>query len=151
MTYTQTYEYKYVAKEKPSITLKNVEIAKSKPKEIQSTASQYQGVQVTREALKSYLEATFTNNGLADQIKIAEAVLICESGFQIDPKHNGISWGIAQFTKPTWQLYGYGDIMNPQSQLTVLTKMWLEGKQNNWDCWCMSYGQEDLGCKLRGL
>ena len=65
------------------------------------------------------------------------ATIFCESGWQIDPKHNGISWGIAQFTKPTWKEFGYGDIMNPLTQLEVMASMIHRGLFNRWDCFRM--------------
>jgi len=89
---------------------------------------------ITRERLNSYLEAVFIKYGIEDQIETAKKIISCESGFQINPKHNGISWGIAQFTKPTWEDFGKGDIMNPYSQLEVMAKMISMGLINRWDC-----------------
>jgi hypothetical protein len=61
------------------------------------------------------------------------ATIMCESGFQVDPKHNGISWGVAQFTPATWKDFGYGDIMNPEAQLLTMARIWGKYK-NRWDC-----------------
>jgi hypothetical protein len=63
------------------------------------------------------------------------ATITCESGWQIYPKPNNISWGIAQFTPATWKGFGYGDIMNPLSQLDTMAKMWSKGLANRWDCY----------------
>ncbi len=88
----------------------------------------------SREVLTRYLQSAFTKYGIENEIPTAEAVILCESGWQINPRHNNISWGIAQFTPSTWHDYGYGDIMNPLSQLDVMSKMWSKGLQDRWDC-----------------
>lgn len=71
------------------------------------------------------------------------ATAMCESGFQIDPKHNNISWGIMQFTPATWKEFGHGNIMDAENQILVATSMWnkwetYKGKQRQlkerWDC-----------------
>ena len=103
-------------------------------KPLPDNVSLYQGIQVTKENLKQVLAYEFGTYGLESQIQTAEAVVACESGFQVDPPHNGVSWGIAQFTKPTWKDFGYGDIMNPLSQVQVMAKMFSRGLQNRWDC-----------------
>ena len=86
----------------------------------------------TREELKLALAAVAEKYG--QEYEKMLAVIQCESGFLIDPPHNGISWGIAQFTKPTWQDFGYGDIMNPLIQLDVMGKMLNNGLIGRWDC-----------------
>ncbi len=63
------------------------------------------------------------------------ATIFCESSWQIYPKPNHISWGVAQFTPPTWKEFGYGDIMNPISQLNVMSKMFHNHLEKRWDCW----------------
>ena len=119
----------------PEPTLQPVITVESKPKEIKTGKNYYQGVLITRAGLISYLETVFTQEGIEDQIPRAIEVIQCESGFQVDPKHNGISWGVAQFTPPTWEDFGEGDIMNPHAQLRVMARMWRKGLQNRWDCY----------------
>lgn len=95
----------------------------------------YQDILVTKDDIKEMIRIQFTLYGLVDQIPIAEAVIACESGFRVDPlPHNGISWGIAQFTPDTWKDFGTGDIMNPYWQIKTMAKMWKMGLQNRWDC-----------------
>lgn len=89
----------------------------------------------SREVLKRFLRARLISYGIEDQYNTVEAVVFCESSWRVDPPHNGISWGIAQFTPPTWKDFGYGDIMNPYNQLDTMAKMWANPKlRNRWDC-----------------
>lgn len=113
-------------------------------KPLPDNASLYQGISVTTDNLKSVLVYEFGTYGLQDQIQTAEAVIACESGFQVDPPHNGISWGIAQFTKDTWKDFGSGDIMNPLFQIQTFSKMWSKGLQNRWDCYRLGYYKKYL-------
>ena len=113
--------------------IKNVSNISSKTKNILPKSSPSL-IDYSRVGLTSYLELEFTKYGIANEIPTAIAVINCESGFQVNPKHNNISWGIAQFTPATWHDYGYGDIMNPVSQINVMAKMWSLGLANRWDC-----------------
>ncbi len=58
----------------------------------------------------------------------------CESGWQIYPKPNYISWGIAEFMPATWHDFGNGDIMDPIMQIKVMARMWSKGLMGRWDC-----------------
>lgn len=93
----------------------------------------YRAITTSQSELKALLKDISVKYGL-DYQKM-EAVVQCESGWQIDPPHNNISWGIAQFTPATWEDFGYGDIMNPYSQLEVMGKMWSKGLMSRWDCY----------------
>lgn len=87
--------------------------------------------------LKEALSSVAVKYGLDyDQMS---TVVSCESGWRIDPPHNNISWGIAQFTPATWKDYGTGDIMNPYMQLEVMGKMWKKGLMGRWDCYRILY------------
>jgi hypothetical protein len=102
--------------------------------------------------LKRYVGEMSIQYGLSPQgYQELVATIQCESNFQIDPKHNGISWGIAQFTKPTWNKEGIGDIMNPITQIEVMVRMWKNNQEPQWDCWCMKYGKDNKSCESRGL
>ena len=90
----------------------------------------------SREALKRYLSETFAIYGIADQIPMAEATILCESGWNWKAD-NGISYGIAQFTPATWYDFGHGDIFDPYVQIQTMAKMWSRGLQKRWDCWRM--------------
>lgn len=88
------------------------------------------------EYLKDFASEVAIKYGLGPTVsQEMMATIQCESSWSIDPPHNNISWGIAQFTPATWKEFGYGDIMNPQSQLTIMAKMWHNGLENRWDCW----------------
>ncbi len=116
--------------------LKIVNITKSKTKELVSGTRLYHGILVPREALKSYLEAIFTKEGMSDQIEVAEKTLTCESNF-VWYASNSISKGVAQFTRATYKQFCSGnyDDMNPQDQLNCFTKMWKNPKlREKWDC-----------------
>ena len=91
----------------------------------------------TRAELEVALTAVAKKYG--QSYEMMSAVLQCESGWQVDPPRNGISFGIAQFTIPTWHDFGYGDIMDPYIQLEVMGKMWSMGLNKRWDCYKMLY------------
>ena len=79
------------------------------------------------------LKTQFDTYEISDQLKIAEAVIQCESSWNIYA-NNGISFGILQFTKPTWKEFGSGDIYNPYWQIKTFAKMVKSGLWNRWDC-----------------
>lgn len=94
----------------------------------------------TTAQLKAHLRKLSTLYGL--NYEQMEAVIQCESSWRVDPlPHNGISLGIAQFTRPTWNDYGVGDYeaINPYIQLDVMAKMWSLGLAKRWDCYRMLY------------
>lgn len=94
----------------------------------------YAGILITREGLKSYLSEVFTYNGIEDYIPLAEKIILCESGWNIQAS-NGISFGILQFTPPTWADFGEGDIWNPHTQIRTMAKMIRLGLIGRWDCY----------------
>ena len=77
----------------------------------------------------------------------------CESGFKADPPGNLLSRGVAQFTLPTW--LGYcsekDERLDALKALRCASKMWQKGLQFKWDCWCMTFGKENLECIKRGF
>lgn len=88
------------------------------------------------EFLKDYASEMAIQYGLTPlQFTHMLSTIKCESDWQIYPKPNHISWGIAQFTPPTWKDFGHGDIMDPLVQLEIMAKMWKAGLQNRWDCY----------------
>lgn len=98
-------------------------------------SGEYLGVRITAQDERDYLELEFTNMGLVDQIPMAEAVVACESGYNIYA-NNGISYGIAQFTPVTWKDFGHGDIFNPLTQLETMARMWKNPLLRlRWDCY----------------
>lgn len=111
-------------------------------------ASSLSGSPATAE-LRAYLKKVAVLDGL--DYDIISNVVQHESGFRVNPPHNGVSWGIAQFTKATWKAYGFNDIMDPYRQLFVMGMMWREGKQSQWDEWCLLYAPKLLACRKRGL
>ena len=93
----------------------------------------YKEILITKENLKDALEYDFAQYGISNEVQEAERVISCESSWNINAS-NKISYGIAQFTPATWKDFGYGDILNPLSQLDVMAKMWKDGLQGRWDC-----------------
>lgn len=91
-----------------------------------------QEVQPTVQELKDHLASEVKKYG-GNYSQIYN-VIMCESGWRINPPHNNISFGIAQFTPATWKDFGQGDIMNPYTQITVMVKMWNKGLEKRWDC-----------------
>jgi hypothetical protein len=86
--------------------------------------------------LKDYASEESVKYGLTDaQHTILMATISCESGWNIHPKPNHISWGIVEFTPATWHDFGHGDIMNPITQIDTMIKMWSNGLENRWDCY----------------
>lgn len=102
--------------------------------------------------LKAFLSKVAVTYGL-DYIKL-EKTIMGESGFQVAPKDNGISIGVAQFTAPTWFDYcrGFGkyEDRNPIAQLNCMGYMWSIGLEYRWDAYCNLY--YDTKCiEIRGL
>lgn len=153
IVYTRTYEFKFPAKNKSSITLKKVEVAESKPPETKPTASLYQGIQISREALSSYLEASFTKYGMEDRIPEAKKTIDGESSW-VWYARNKLSAGIVAYTPSTWEAYckqyGKYEDLNPLMQLACFSKMWSMGLDYHWDAYCLHYWDEDC-IKYRNL
>lgn len=108
----------------------------------ESASNYYQGILITEDDEKAYLEQDLQKYGIENQLGLIEKVIQCESGFQIDPKHNNPCRGIAQFQTFTWKYVNdkgwcSGDIMNPQSQLNCMAILWKMGYQNWWQCYGM--------------
>ena len=89
--------------------------------------------------LKDYLAKEVAIYG--GNYALLDDVIKCESGWRIDPPHNGISMGIAQFTESTWHdfclEYGEYEDINPYSQLRCMVKMVNKGLIGRWDCFRM--------------
>lgn len=85
--------------------------------------------------LKEFLKGVAIKYG--QDYSVMDAVVNCESGWRVDPPHNGVSLGIAQFTSDTWTDYGIGkyESINPYDQLKVMGYMWSIGLQDRWDCY----------------
>lgn len=126
-------------------------ISSKTPEPVVSTRP-YQDIIVTREELKSYLEASFTSEGMSDEIDMAEKTIACESNF-VWYASNSISKGVAQFTEPTYKQFCAGnyDDMNPQQQLNCFTKLWKMNMKYKWDCFCTLFGKDNLQCIKRGF
>ncbi len=133
----------FAAKSENYPTQQNISLVLASKKPPASEIRLYRGIALTEKDLKGMLKEEFDTYRISDQLPLAQKVIFCESGFQVDPKHNGISWGIAQFTKATWIDFGYGDIMNPQSQFAVMAKMWKRGLQGRWDCYKMQLPNQE--------
>lgn len=122
---------------------KNVIVTENKVKEsVRLSSNYYQGILLTREGLTGYLTEAFTQEGIVDQIPMAQAVVLCESGFQIDPPHNNNCRGLVQFKPSTWEYvtnkgWCSGELMNPQRQLECMATLWKMGYKNWWECYTM--------------
>jgi len=87
----------------------------------------------TTAQLQDFLKQELALYGIEDDYPTLAAVIQCESGWNISPKPNYISWGIAEYTPATWKDVGFGNIMNPYSQLSVMAKIWAK-QSSRWDC-----------------
>ena len=114
----------------PTIRIENASTVKP-PQELRPVKQDY-----SPEALKRYVAIQFAKYGIEDEIPIAEAVAACESSWNWQAS-NGISYGIFQYTPATWEQWGSGDIMNPETQIKVTARLWSLGQQWRWDCWKM--------------
>ncbi len=102
--------------------------------------------------LKDYVGEVSIKYGLTPtQYQEMMAVIQAESGFQIYPKPNGVSWGIAQFIPSTFKLNCKGDLMNPVGQIDCMTKMWSKHQEAQWDEYCLLFAYNSVDCKKRGL
>jgi hypothetical protein len=66
---------------------------------------------------------------------------------------NGISAGLAQFTKETW-LENCSDIddrKDLKKSLECAAKLWKSGEQWRWDVWCQKFGRNNKRCIIRGF
>jgi len=63
-------------------------------------------------------------------------VIDCESSFRTDVYSPGmISYGVAQFTRATFEENCAGDYKNPFAQISCMGLMWSKGMQGRWDCY----------------
>lgn len=71
---------------------------------------------------------------------VMENVIQCESGFQTNTFSRGeISYGVAQFTPPTFSEYCSGSYVDPYAQLSCMGKMFHDGLAARWDCYRQLY------------
>lgn len=101
----------------------------------------YQGVYISKEGLTEAIEHEFATYGISDQIERAKNVITCESGWNIfaynkeDEKFvKGGSYGIAQFTRPTF-LACAGDYEDPYDQIACMAWYWSKSQQSRWTCY----------------
>jgi hypothetical protein len=64
-------------------------------------------------------------------------VIKCESDFKYNAVGDGgASYGIAQFQKPTWDIFGCkGDYHSAKDQLVCMAESWKKNLQRHWTCW----------------
>lgn len=135
-----------------TIVQQKVTTTENKKQESINRIRLYRGVYVNREGLKSLLEVVFTRYGMKEKIPEAEYTIEHESSW-IWNNGNGISIGLAAFTRATWKENCVGEYedMNPLDQLSCFTKLWAKGEQWRWDTWCGKYGAENKHCIMRGF
>lgn len=154
LTFTNSSDYHYTAKNKKEPVQQDITISPDTTKEKPPASNYYQGILLTREGLKGYLKEIFIYNGLEDQIEQGLYTIENESSWIWD-NSNGISAGLAAFTRETWSdiCKGYGnyDDLNPHSQIRCLAAAWARGEQGRWDAWCLKYGYGNWRCQKRGL
>lgn len=99
-------------------------------------------IKASRNDLNEYLRSVFATYGIESQIKMAEAVVSCESSWNVlaynkdDERFvKGGSYGIAQFTRPTFFENCTGDYENPYDQISCMAKLWKRGEQHRWTCY----------------
>lgn len=100
--------------------------------------------------LKRYLGDVAVIYGL-DYQKMYE-VINCESGWRPEAS-NRVSFGIAQFTRPTWQWMNEmrgmnADYTNAYFQLEMMGWAWNRGLERHWDCYRMMFDHEKLAPSL---
>ncbi len=112
----------------------------------------YQGILVTENDEKDYLELLFQKYGLQDRLPEAIYTIQNESSW-LWYADNGVSRGLGAFTKDTWveNCSGSYEAMNPQDQLNCFAKLWAKGEWGRWDSWCLKYEVNDWRCESRGL
>lgn len=99
---------------------------KQKPRPVQQDYS--------REGLTRYLEDTFAKYGIEDQIPTAKRIILCESSWNVRAS-SGISFGIFQYTAPTWHDFGHGDIWDPLVQIETTARIVKKEGWGRWDCY----------------
>jgi hypothetical protein len=109
-------------------------IQQSVPIRITKGGRLYKGILITKAGLMAALKVEFTKYGIEDQLGVVAKIIACESSWNI-LADNSVSYGLLQFTPATWKQFGYGDIMNPYSQIKVMAKMWHDKLQHRWDCY----------------
>lgn len=98
---------------------------------IKATSTQYD--KPTVKELKDFL--TQLVNTYGGNYALIDDVIQCESGWRTDVySRNNISYGIAQFTPPTFSDFCDGEYKDPYAQLTCMVKMFNKGLSSRWDC-----------------
>lgn len=106
----------------------------------------------SREFLKGFAGEASINSQL-DSKTYTELVstLECESGFRYNAfNKQGNSYGVSQFIPATFKANCKGDYKDAKDQITCAVKMFKEGKQDQWDCYCAIH-VGNKGCQKRGF
>lgn len=83
--------------------------------------------------LKGYLAYLVATHG--GNFALLDDVIMCESGWRTDVYSKGqVSYGISQFTLPTFQENCEGDYKDPKAQLKCMVLMFANGMAERWDC-----------------
>lgn len=103
--------------------------------QLTSDTNLYEGIQITREGLIEALEVDLGTDGISDKLDMVEKIIQCESGWQINVYSKGkVSYGISQYTVPTFKQFCSGDYKNPYDQIKCMSKMISAGLKDRWDC-----------------
>lgn len=93
----------------------------------------YQPIKATKNDLKSYLATEISQYG--GNFSLLDKVIECESSYRTDVySSNRSSYGVCQFTKPTFSENCTGDYENPYNQILCMVLMAKRGMLGRWDC-----------------
>lgn len=87
--------------------------------------------------LKEYLKQQSSLYGV--DYAVLTKVVNCESSWNSSAR-TSVSYGIAQFTKPTFKEYCKGEYTNAKDQLTCMASVFKKKMMSRWDCWRSLYG-----------
>jgi len=99
----------------------------------------YQNSKPSIKELKDYLASEVAKYPELSYSEI-EAIIYCESSFQVDPPHNNICRGIAQFKIGTFNWFTGMmneklEFMDPYDQIKVMVWAFANGYKNHWECY----------------
>ena len=90
----------------------------------------------TPQELKDYLAQLVSKYG--GNYALISDVINCESSWRTNVySRERISYGVAQFTPPTFKENCVGDYENPYDQLNCMVNMFNKGMEKRWDCFLM--------------